>query len=221
MIASEPCPCSVMLVWQTIEPAASRRTAAPVLRGDARAADPIEGRAGIGDFDERREPDAAMDSRRAQARLFLPQSGVVHHCEQAIERRVMRQRLELHPGRRVGRIGVVPDQIAAPNLDRIHPDRSRRAIDEPFRHRTGYGMTDRAILAHDIFVLEGDARAGAIVANRVGTADEVDDLVGLDRAGARIRPSRGRCRSGRRSRTPGSRRVFGPRCGLCIDDRGA
>ena len=47
-------------------------------------------------------------------------------------------------------------------------------------------MTDGAILAHHVFVLEHDAGAGAIVLRRVGTADQIDDLVGLDGAGARI-----------------------------------
>ena len=47
-------------------------------------------------------------------------------------------------------------------------------------------MADRAVLAHDVLVLEHHARPRAIVLAGVGTADEIDDLVGLDRAGARI-----------------------------------
>ncbi len=47
-------------------------------------------------------------------------------------------------------------------------------------------MPDRAVLAHDILVLEHDAGAGAIVRAGIGTADEVDDLVGLDARRARI-----------------------------------
>ncbi len=47
-------------------------------------------------------------------------------------------------------------------------------------------MTDRAVLAHDIFILEHHARLRAIVRAGVGAAHQVDDLVGLDAAGARI-----------------------------------
>src|ERR1700754_1599499 len=47
-------------------------------------------------------------------------------------------------------------------------------------------MADRAVLAHDILVLEHHPRPRAIVLAGVGPADEVDDLVGFDRAGARI-----------------------------------
>src|SRR5580692_8257395 len=47
-------------------------------------------------------------------------------------------------------------------------------------------MADRAILAHDVLVLENDAGAGAIILGHIGATDQIDDLVGLDRAGARI-----------------------------------
>ena len=47
-------------------------------------------------------------------------------------------------------------------------------------------MADRAVLAHHVFVLEHDAGPRAIILRRIGTADEIDDLVGLDGAGARI-----------------------------------
>ena len=47
-------------------------------------------------------------------------------------------------------------------------------------------MADGAVLAHHVLVLEHDAGAGAIVLGHIGPADEIDDLIGLDRAGARI-----------------------------------
>ncbi len=47
-------------------------------------------------------------------------------------------------------------------------------------------MADGAVLAHHILILEHDASAGAIVRAHIRTADQVDDLVGLDPAGARI-----------------------------------
>ena len=99
---------------------------------------------------------------------------------------MMRQLLEPQARRRSAGIGVIGDQIAAADFDRIHPDLHRRQIDQPFRHRARDRMTDRAVLAHHVLVLEHDAGAGAIILGDVGPADEIDDLVGLDRAGARI-----------------------------------
>ncbi len=47
-------------------------------------------------------------------------------------------------------------------------------------------MADGAVLAHDVLVLEHDAGAGAVIRAGVRAADQIDDLVGLDAAGARI-----------------------------------
>ena len=47
-------------------------------------------------------------------------------------------------------------------------------------------MADRAVLAHHVLVLEHDARLRAVVRAGVRAAGQVDDLVGLDAAGARI-----------------------------------
>jgi len=48
------------------------------------------------------------------------------------------------------------------------------------------GWPTARVLAHYIFVLEHDAGAGAIVFRHIRAADEIDDLVRLDGAGARI-----------------------------------
>ena len=47
-------------------------------------------------------------------------------------------------------------------------------------------MTDGSVLAHHILVLKDDPRPRPIVPRHIRTADEVDDLIGLDRAGARV-----------------------------------
>jgi hypothetical protein len=47
-------------------------------------------------------------------------------------------------------------------------------------------MTDRAILAHHVLVLEDNPRSRTTVPSDIGPADEIDDLIGFDRAGARI-----------------------------------
>ena len=166
----------------------------PVLRGDARAADAVEGGARVGHLDEAGEADAAMNALVAQARLLGAQRRVIHHAEELVERGVMRQGLELEPRGRVGRIGVVRDEVTAPDLDRIHADLAGREIHEPFGDRAGDRMADGPVLAHDVLVLEDDTGAGAVAAAGIGPADQVDDLVGLDGAGARIHGIRDRCR---------------------------
>ena len=47
-------------------------------------------------------------------------------------------------------------------------------------------MPDRAVLAHHVLVEEHHAGARPVIVERVGPADHVDDLVGLDRAGPGI-----------------------------------
>ena len=47
-------------------------------------------------------------------------------------------------------------------------------------------MADGAILAHHVLVLEHDAGPRAIIFGHIGAANQVDDLVGFDGAGARI-----------------------------------
>src|SRR5436190_7706194 len=47
-------------------------------------------------------------------------------------------------------------------------------------------MANGAVLAHHVLVLEHDAGPGTIVPGHIGTTDEIDDLISLDRTGARI-----------------------------------
>ena len=157
-----------------------------VLRRDAGAADAIEGRARIGDLDEAGDADAAVNVFAAQRRLFGPQGVVVHHLHQLVEGGMMRQQLEAQARRRCAGVAVIRNQVAAADLHRIHADLRSRKVDQAFRHRAGDRMADAAVLAHDILVLEHDAGPGAIVLGDVGSAHQIDDLVGLDGAGARI-----------------------------------
>ena len=134
-----------------------------VLRGDARAADAVEGRRRIGHFDEGGKADAAMNAARAQLRLLGAQRLVIHHLENLIERRMMRQAFEFQARGAGRRIGIIGKKIAPPQLRRIHADLERGLLDQAFGHRGRDRMADRAVLAHDILILEHDAGAGAIV----------------------------------------------------------
>ena len=157
-----------------------------VLRRDVRAADAVEGGRWIGHLDEARKADAAIDAFCAQLLLLGAQAGVIHHRIEMGERFVVRQLLEFEARGRLCRIGVVGDEIAAAHLERVHADFGGGEIDQPFGHRHRDRMADRAVLAHDVLVLEHHARLRAIVRAGVRAAGEVDDLVGLDAAGARI-----------------------------------
>src|SRR5439155_11759035 len=69
-----------------------------ILRRYLGAADPIESRAGIGDFDKARNADAAKNVLLAQCRLLGAQRVVVHHLDEFGERRMVRQLLEPQAG---------------------------------------------------------------------------------------------------------------------------
>jgi hypothetical protein len=99
---------------------------------------------------------------------------------------MMRQVLEFQPRRARRRIFVVGQKIAPPDFGRIHADLRRRQFDQPLGHGRGDRMADGAVLAHHVFVLKHDAGASAVVRTGVRTADQIDDLVSLDPAGARI-----------------------------------
>ena len=98
----------------------------------------------------------------------------------------MRQAFEFQSGGAGRRICIIGKKIAPPDLGRIHADLRRGQLDQAFRHRGRDRMADGAVLAHDVLVLKNDAGAGAIIRAGVRAADEIDDLVGLDAAGARI-----------------------------------
>ena len=157
-----------------------------VLRGNLRAADAVERRARIGHLDKARKANAAIDALLAQRLLLGAQPRVVHHRVEMCERGMMRQRLEFDAGRSLRRMRVVGDEIAPPDLQRVHADLLRGQFDQTFCHRSRNRMADRAVLAHHVLVLEHHARAGAIVRAGVGPAGEVDHLVRLDTGGARI-----------------------------------
>ncbi len=95
-------------------------------------------------------------------------------------------RSNLMPEAAVRRIGIVGIEVFLSHLDRVHADLRRGEIDQAFGHRGRDRMADRAVLAHDILVLEHHARAGAIVRAGIGAAGQVHHLIGFDARGARI-----------------------------------
>src|SRR4051812_36467172 len=99
---------------------------------------------------------------------------------------MVRQQLEPQARRRTAGVSIVGDEISATYLDRIHANLCCRQIDQSFGYRTRDGMTHPAVLAHHILVLKYDTGAGAIVLRYIWAADQIDDLVRFDGAGARI-----------------------------------
>ena len=78
------------------------------------------------------------------------------------------------------RIGVVRNEIATPDFQRVHADLLRGEIDQSFGHGGGDRMSDRAVLAHHVLVLEHDARTRAVIRAGVWPAGQVHHLIGLD-----------------------------------------
>ena len=195
MTASAPWPCSVTPVWQMMRALRVELHGDAVLGGYFGAADAVKGGRRIGHLDEAREADAAISALRAQPLLLRAQSRVVHHGIEMSEAFMVRQRLELDPGGAARWVCLVGNEIAAPDLQRVHADLRGRELDQPFRDRRRNGMPDRAVLTHDILVLKHHAGAGAIVRAGVRAAGEIDDLVRLDARRARIdriRPDAGK-----------------------------
>nr|WP_246788795.1 hypothetical protein [Bradyrhizobium sp. CIR48] len=165
-----------------------------VLRRDARTADAIERRAGIGDLDEGRDADAAIDAALAQVGLLGTKCVIAHHFVQALQAGLMRQRLEAVAGRRGLRIGIVGDDVLRPDGKGIETELACCHVDETLGHRAGDGMADGAVLAGLHLVLEDHLQRGSVIFEAIGRADQADDLIALDDAGARIgreRPDRG------------------------------
>ncbi len=157
-----------------------------VLGGDARTADAVHRGTRVGQLDHRREANTAVDALAAQLLLLRAHACVIHRGHQLVERGVVRQALKGDAAGTVGRVVVIGDQVRATNIHRVNAQRARTLIHEAFRNREGDRMADRAVLAHHVLVLEHDARLGPVVLMLVGPAREVQDLVGLHRAGARI-----------------------------------
>ncbi len=157
-----------------------------ILRRDARAADAVHEGRGIGQFDEAREAEAAMYAALALLRLVGADAIDRHHFQQLVECGVMRQPFEAHARRRSIGIGVVADQVAPADLDRVDAQRLGRHVHEAFRHRGRDRVADGAVLAGRRLVLQHHRRGAAVVGEIVRPAAQVHDLVALDRAGAGI-----------------------------------
>ena len=111
---------------------------------------------------------------------------VAHALDQGIDAALVRQVLELDAGRRHGRIGIVGEDVAAPDLDRIEPERHRGPVDQVLAHRVADRVAHGAILRGGRLVEIDHAGARPIVLVAIGPAGDVEDLVGLEHAGARI-----------------------------------
>ena len=157
-----------------------------VLGRDPGAADAVESRRGVGDFDHRGKPDAAVDAPLPQLRLFGAQLRVVHEREQLVERLLMRQALELESGGEAVRVGVIRNQVAAPEFRRVDAELLRGEIDDALGDCHSDRMADAAILAGDVLVGEHHVHLRAVLLVLIRAAGEVDHLVAFDAAGARI-----------------------------------
>ena len=171
---------------------------AAVLGGDRRAADAVERRAGVAEFHEAGQADAAQHASAARLRLLPPQGVVIHQRQQLLERRTQRQPLEPQAGRRGVRVGVVGQQVAAAQFRRVHPKLVRGQVHQPFRHADGDGVADAAVLAGRRSGLQRHAQP-RLVGGQAGTRTPRGSRPGCPpRPRSADRPNRGRCPSGHR-----------------------
>ena len=157
-----------------------------ILRRDARTTDAVHEGRGIREFNEAREAKASVDAARAGFRLVGADARHRHHRQQLVEGGVVRQPFESHARRRGIGVGVVADQVAPAQLDRVHAERFGREVHKPFGHRRRDRVADGAVLACGHLVLRHDRGGAAVIGEVVGPAAQVHDLVALDRAGAGI-----------------------------------
>ena len=135
-------------------------------------------------LDEGGNADPAMNAVSTQPRLLVAQRGIVHPLHQRLETALVRHVHDLDPGRRDPGIGIVGHDVAAPDLDRIEADCFRRPIHQRFADGVADRMADGAVLRRRHLVEIDHARLGAIVLVCVGPARDVENLVGLEHAGA-------------------------------------
>ena len=83
-------------------------------------------------------------------------------------------------------IGVPRDEIPLADGNRIELQLRSTLVDQGLAYGDGNGMPDAAVLAHGDLVLEHDPRGGVVILVGVGAGGEIDDLIGLDGAGARV-----------------------------------
>ena len=98
----------------------------------------------------------------------------------------MRQDLELHAGRARAGVGVVGNHVLPPEFGRVHAELLRGEVDDALGQRHCDRVADRAVLAGDVLVGEDDVQLRPVVLVLVGAAGQVDHLVALDAAGARV-----------------------------------
>ena len=96
----------------------------------------------------------------------------------------MGQVLERHAVHRGARIGIVRRHVAPSQLQRVHAQLGGGQFNQPLGDRGGDRVADGAVAADHRLVLKGDAAPGPVIVDHVAAAREVDDLVGLDGAGA-------------------------------------
>ena len=156
-----------------------------ILRRNTGTTDAVKGRAGVGQFDQRGKPDAAIDAALAQGRLLGAQRRIIHQYFHLAQAGFMRQNFELDAGGAGVGVGVVGHHIAFSEFERIHAQLLRRQIHQTFGHSTGDRMTDAAILAGRCFVLEDHIQVRSIGLVPVRPTYQVDHLVTFDGAGAR------------------------------------
>ena len=127
-----------------------------------------------------------MDSLLSQSVAFRLERLVVHRLQKPGQALLVGKILERQSLRRLAGVRIIRPEVSATEFDGVHAEPAGRRIDQSLGHRALDRVPDRAVLAHHVLVLEDDRRHRPIVVERIGAAHQVDDLVRLDTARARI-----------------------------------
>src|SRR5215211_4954275 len=84
------------------------------------------------------------------------------------------------------RVGVVRHDITGSELEGIHTDCARAAVDQTLRDKTSDRVTDGAILTELVFILECKTTFAAVRRQVIGCSDEIEDLLDFVRTAARV-----------------------------------
>ena len=136
------------------------------------------------------DPDRAL--RPASRGLLAAPAGVVEAREQRVERGdVVRRIVDDARAVTVGEAGgerhlLAADEVPAPKLGRVHPERACRAVEEPLDDERRLRPAGAAVRCREALVGDDVPPAGAIVRDPVGADEMIDGVLGYRAAQRRV-----------------------------------
>ena len=153
---------------------------------DRRAGRRGDRRADARQLDVPRDADADEPLLRAREHLLLARARVVRHLAGALERLDEASAVPDDTRRRAVRELLGADQVLQAQLDGVHPEPPRRAVQQRLQHEGRDGPADAAVRSHRRLVRRDAPGLPAVVREAVGPGQEADDLDDFDRGCPRM-----------------------------------